>query len=156
MQKTTLVAVRLLLFHQTEQSVYVACVQDATCIESIELPHRDTSKLLVPLVAQVLEKCDWTLQDLTAIACTTGPGPFTTLRALVVTANGLGFATHLPLIDLHSLAICVRRIHTSDFTGTCFVAPAYCNDLYVCSYQPGRPIQFVVVPASKLASQIVE
>ena len=73
-------------------------VLDSLCASKIE-----ASKMLAPLVGQLLTQNSLALSDLKFIAANRGPGPFTTLRTVLASVNGLAFATKLPLIGVDSL-----------------------------------------------------
>ncbi|MFO0389599.1 MAG: tRNA (adenosine(37)-N6)-threonylcarbamoyltransferase complex dimerization subunit type 1 TsaB [Alphaproteobacteria bacterium] len=50
------------------------------------------SSRLVPLIEDVLRQAQLTYKDLTAVACTTGPGSFTGIRIGLATARGIAYA----------------------------------------------------------------
>ena len=58
---------------------------------------------VVPLVSDLLEKCQLTIDDITAIAVSEGPGSFTGIRIGVSTARALAQAAHRPLIGVPTL-----------------------------------------------------
>lgn len=59
--------------------------------------------LLAPSVQQMLDICDVSVKDLSAIAVTTGPGSYTGLRIGVAFAKGMAAANFLPLIGVNTL-----------------------------------------------------
>ena len=65
---------------------------------------RTHAEVLAPAVRQVLAEAGAGPEDLDAILVGTGPGPFTGLRAGLVTARVLGFAWSLPVRGMTSLA----------------------------------------------------
>lgn len=73
------------------------------------LAHRTTedtrshAEVMSPFVTEVLTEAHVTGQHLDAIITGTGPGPFTGLRAGIVTARALAFAWNKPLYGLMSL-----------------------------------------------------
>lgn len=58
------------------------------------------SQVLLPMIVQLLNKNNLTLNDLTAVEVNTGPGSFTGTRVGVTVANTLGFALNLPVNGL--------------------------------------------------------
>ena len=58
---------------------------------------------LAPTVRDMLARADITLDDLTALAVSIGPGSYTGLRIGVALAKGLAAARHLPLVGVSSL-----------------------------------------------------
>ncbi|ORC24440.1 MULTISPECIES: tRNA (adenosine(37)-N6)-threonylcarbamoyltransferase complex dimerization subunit type 1 TsaB [Rothia] len=73
------------------------------------LAHRATehtrshAEVLAPFVAELLAEAGVAGTDLDALITGTGPGPFTGLRAGIVTARALAFAWNKPLYGLMSL-----------------------------------------------------
>lgn len=73
------------------------------------LAHRATTdtrshaEVMSPFVEQVLAEAGYRGRDLDALITGTGPGPFTGLRAGIVTARTLAFAWDKPLYGLMSL-----------------------------------------------------
>ena len=61
------------------------------------------SQTLLPMIDEVLRMADASVEDLTAIAVSQGPGSFTGLRIGVSTAKGLAFPYDLPLIPVPTL-----------------------------------------------------
>ncbi|WP_144791440.1 tRNA (adenosine(37)-N6)-threonylcarbamoyltransferase complex dimerization subunit type 1 TsaB [Kocuria palustris] len=65
---------------------------------------RTHAEVLAPAVREVLAEAGAGPEDLDAVLVGTGPGPFTGLRAGLVTARVLGFAWSLPVRGMTSLA----------------------------------------------------
>ena len=58
---------------------------------------------LAPAVQGLLERCDVTINQLSALAVSTGPGTYADLRAGIALAKGLAAARGLPLVGVTSL-----------------------------------------------------
>ena len=77
-----------------------------------EFATRDTrshAEALAPAVYNLLGQADTDPSQLTAILVGTGPGPFTGLRAGLVSARTFGFAWNLPVYGLCSLDALAHR-----------------------------------------------
>jgi tRNA threonylcarbamoyl adenosine modification protein YeaZ len=61
---------------------------------------RRTGSMLIPRIDSVLRAAGRSLKECAFIAASCGPAPFTTLRVVVATVNGLGYATGLPLVQV--------------------------------------------------------
>jgi tRNA threonylcarbamoyladenosine biosynthesis protein TsaB len=72
--------------------------------EEIHIEHSHASKLAV-LIDAVCKKALVELQQLSAIAVSSGPGSYTGLRIGTSTAKGLCFALNIPLISIGSLEL---------------------------------------------------
>lgn len=60
---------------------------------------------LAPAVADMLKRCDLTMEDIRVLAVARGPGSFTSLRVGLSLMKGLALARSLPLIGVHTLDI---------------------------------------------------
>ncbi|PKN03446.1 tRNA (adenosine(37)-N6)-threonylcarbamoyltransferase complex dimerization subunit type 1 TsaB [Candidatus Dependentiae bacterium HGW-Dependentiae-1] len=94
------------------------------------------SKNLIPLIAYTLDQAKIPLEKLSFIAVNQGPGPFTTLRVAIATANGLSFASKLPLIGIDSLEAFLRE-HAPKKQVTLVLFNAFNNDVYYALQSPG-------------------
>lgn len=61
------------------------------------------SKECIPALEKLLKDNTISLDDLSFIAVNQGPGPFTTLRVVISTVNGLSFARNIPLVGVNGL-----------------------------------------------------
>jgi tRNA threonylcarbamoyladenosine biosynthesis protein TsaB len=98
----------------TSGALVSAAVHDGRAVlaeRGAEQPRRH-AELLSPFVVEVLAEAGVGLADLTGIAVGTGPGPFTGLRAGLVTARVMGHALGIPVrgvCSLDALAEAVAR-----------------------------------------------
>ena len=70
-------------------------------IKSVAKEH--ASALLIPTLETLLEHHALTLDQIGCIIVNKGPGPFTTLRTVIATANGINMATAIPLIGINGM-----------------------------------------------------
>ena len=78
---------------------------------------RSHAEVMSPFVSQVLDEAQVNGRNVDAILTGTGPGPFTGLRAGIVTARTLGFAWNKPVYGLMSLTALAERAFVQDFQG---------------------------------------
>jgi tRNA threonylcarbamoyl adenosine modification protein YeaZ len=99
---------------------------------------------VAPLVDQALSVAGVARGDLTAIACGTGPGPFTGLRVGLVSARVLGLALGIPVRGVCSLdAVAAAASSSGDFV---VVTDARRKELFHASYSSdGRRLTDPVV-----------
>lgn len=72
------------------------------------------SAQLIPMIEQALAQAGLTYKELSAIACTVGPGSFTGLRVGLSAARAIGLATGLPVLGyttLEVLGFAAREYH---------------------------------------------
>jgi tRNA threonylcarbamoyladenosine biosynthesis protein TsaB len=91
------------------QDIELALCRDAQIVDSLCASKNDASKLFIPLVQQLITRNSISLSQLQFIAANVGPGPFTTLRTVLASANGLSFATNTPLIGINALDAMVHE-----------------------------------------------
>lgn len=74
-------------------------------IKSIhEIAPMQQAQTILPLIDSILKESNLSLNQLDALAFGCGPGSFTGVRIAASVIQGLGYATHLPLIPVSSLA----------------------------------------------------
>jgi tRNA threonylcarbamoyl adenosine modification protein YeaZ len=98
---------------------------------------RRHGELLAPLIESVLRRARVTIADLTGIAVGTGPGPYTGLRAGVMTANALGSALGIPVLGVCTLDVIASEAADSAGGRPFLVATdARRRELYWARYSP--------------------
>ena len=91
----------LLAFDTATPAVTVALHDGAGVIaQESATDARRHGELLAASIARVLASCGAVAADLTAIAVGTGPGPYTGLRAGLVTARVMGSALAIPVAEV--------------------------------------------------------
>ncbi len=105
------------------------------------LDARRHAELLAPSIAAVLAEAGAARTDVTAVAVGVGPGPFTGLRAGIVTARVLGLALGVDVVgvcSLDALALQVARAVPVGAGGRFAVATdARRHELYWARYEQG-------------------
>ncbi len=71
---------------------------------------RSHAEVMTPYVQEVLEEAGVSAKELDALICGTGPGPFTGLRAGIMTARTLALAWKKPLYGLMSLTALAQQV----------------------------------------------
>lgn len=100
--------------------------------DSLQEDKRHASKLLVPLLDQLLTRNNITLTSLDFCAVNCGPGPFSTLRSIIASANGLHYATTIPLIGIDGLDAMHQEFYDKKYPHTIILLNAFNNDVYYC------------------------
>ncbi len=138
MQSTHLTTLPIfLVIHHTTTSVEVGLFEvtplgsPRQLIASTELHYHATSAQLIPTIQQQLAQAHLALSDLHACAVNVGPGPFTTLRTIIATVNGIAYARPLPLIAVNGLTAFLHEQEENLFEHTVAALNAFGNDCYV-------------------------
>ena len=95
---------RLLALDTSATACSVALHCEGETIEQHQLAPRDHTRLILPLIDELLSRCQCAFADLDAIALGVGPGSFTGLRIAAGVAQGLAFGADLPVVPVSSLA----------------------------------------------------
>lgn len=120
-------SIELALFHKDK---YITLKQE---------PDKRASSILIPMIDELLQSQNLTLQNLDFLAIDAGPGAFTSLRVTISTANGIAFASKIPLIGIDGLealaheTIKQKKLDEGD-TIICMLN-AYNQEVYVAEFQ---------------------
>ncbi len=98
--------------------------------DSIQDDKWHTSSLLIPHLEQLIERNAVTLNDISFIAVNCGPAPFSSLRSLLATVNGLHCATEIPLISIDGLKATFSEFYDPAYEYTVVLLNAFNNELY--------------------------
>ncbi|MFA0412558.1 tRNA (adenosine(37)-N6)-threonylcarbamoyltransferase complex dimerization subunit type 1 TsaB [Vibrio renipiscarius] len=86
----------------TENCSVALLINDKVYFRS-EVAPRDHTKLILPMVDEVLKEAGICLTDLDALAFGRGPGSFTGVRIGIGIAQGLAFGAELPMLAISTL-----------------------------------------------------
>ena len=77
---------------------------DGVTTQHFELVGQKHSELLIAMVAALLQETGFKIGDMDGIAYGSGPGSFTGVRIAIAVAQGIAFATGLPVAPISTLA----------------------------------------------------
>lgn len=119
-----------LVLHTTYTHVEIALCNQGTIIHACSLSKYDASTLMIDRIQAVGQNADVQLTDIEYIVVHVGPGPFTTLRTCIATANGIAFATGLKLVGVDGLQTFVEEHHQDSSLPTIAFLNAFAFDTY--------------------------
>ena len=138
---------------------------------SVALRHHDSTferhvveakahtRLLIPMVQEVLAEGRAALADLDAIVLGNGPGSFIGMRIAASVAQGLANGAHLGIVPVSSLAaIAAEVFHRTGAEQVAVVQDAHMNEVYLARFRRGEgglPLadgETVLQPISRIAS----
>jgi len=123
-----------LLLHNDYNTTHCAVAQGTNILVSTTLPNRQAASHLIPTLADVFEKAPFRLFDCDAIVAHRGPAPFTTLRTVISTANGLSYATSIPLIGVDGIQAFAWNTDAPECEYTLVLLHAFRDDVYYGLY----------------------
>lgn len=114
----------------TYDTFEIALFIDNKFIDKVSDDKRHTSKLFIPHLQQLLSKNAITFAELSFCAVNCGPGPFSTLRSIIASVNGLHAATNIPLISIDGLEATFLEFYDPAYENTVVLLNAFNNESY--------------------------
>jgi len=102
---------------------------DQQLISEAQISKFTASSELVPTIKTSLEQSLLKLADLNFICANLGPAPFTTLRTTIVTVNGLGYASRIPLVGVNGLEVFAKNA-LPEVASLVIILNAYSKSVY--------------------------
>lgn len=93
---------------------------------------------LIPMIQQLLTKCALSINDVTGILVSEGPGSFTGIRIGMATAKGLAQALNVPILGVPTLRSFAYHMEREDVIA-CPVFDARRDQVYAGAYGWERP-----------------
>ncbi|MBO8158256.1 tRNA (adenosine(37)-N6)-threonylcarbamoyltransferase complex dimerization subunit type 1 TsaB [Thermosyntropha sp.] len=126
----------------------VLAVDSATPVAGVAVLNRDKvlyeefcnykkthSETLLPMIDRALKVCECTLDDITALAVTIGPGSFTGLRIGMGTVKGLSLASGKPVVTISTLDMLAANALYAEDLLIVPVLDARKNEVYSAIYE---------------------
>lgn len=117
-----------LVTQATYKTIEYALYKGTSLIEQNELIKTQACSLLMQQLNDLLHKHSLSWPDISYIGVNQGPAPFTTLRALITTINGISFATGIPLRGVDGLRAFAQEQKTESITAV--LLNAFAGDVY--------------------------
>lgn len=118
-----------LILQSDYNNVSVALCKDGSILETSTDTKHNASKNLVTQMNTLLKSNKLAWADLAFIGLNQGPAPFTTLRVIITTANGLHFAHKLPLVGVDGIKIFLNEQQYNTAL-TVVLLNAFAKDVY--------------------------
>jgi tRNA threonylcarbamoyladenosine biosynthesis protein TsaB len=108
----------------------MALFQDSQLINWVAEDKIRASKNFVLLIDGLLKEHHIKFSDLSFLAVNQGPGPFTTLRVVIASVNGLSYATKIPLVGIDALDALLAEHESVLYPSTIALLNAFNQDVY--------------------------
>ncbi len=129
---------KFLTVQSTYDSLQLALLGNDQLLDQITINKFQASTQFVIKLQELLTNNHLKLTDLPFISVNVGPGPFTTLRVVISSVNGLSFAKQIPLIGIDALDACIQEWADPQFPNTIVLLNAFSNDVYYAISQPNQ------------------
>ena len=126
--------IHYLAFQATYSDIEIALFENDTLIDGFHLEKNKASSHVLLSLEDLLQKHHLSFADNNFIAVNLGPAPFTTLRVVIATVNGLSFASHIPIIGIDGLKSFLQEFYHHEYL-TVAMLNAYGHEVYyvICS-----------------------
>lgn len=125
-----------LAIQSTYEVFEIALFINNTFVDKQREDKRHASKLFIPLLDELLTKNNAKISDFDFCAVNCGPGPFSTLRSIIASVNGLHLATQLPLIGIDGLDATFLEFYDNEYQNTVVLLNAFNNEVYYLIFTP--------------------
>ena len=133
---------KILALETSTEFCSVALYLDGKIFNKEILAERRHSEILLPMIHELLEESALALQQLDGIAFGAGPGSFTGLRIACGVAQGLAYATNLPVIGINTLEAVAQQI---DEQKIIVALDARMGEIYHAAYQKAENFDWKVI-----------
>jgi len=137
--------VKLLALDTSSEGCSAALLVDDSVTERFDLAPRGHTRLLMPMIRELLAEKDLAPSDLDTLAFACGPGSFTGLRIATGVVQGLAYGLDIPVIPVSSLAAvaedAMARRGLADGDGIAVAFDARMGEVYWACYvcRDGQP-----------------
>lgn len=126
---------KILAIDSSGLTASVALWEDDLTLAEFSIHAKKThSQTLLPMLEAVREKTEFDIEEIDAIAVTSGPGSFTGLRIGSATAKGFGFALNKPIIPVPTLEGLAYNLYGTEKV-VCPLMDARRNQTYTGLYE---------------------
>jgi tRNA threonylcarbamoyl adenosine modification protein YeaZ len=119
-----------LVFTNDYQQTWMGIFNRYKLIDFRKQDNKKISKLLFIDIDLLLKNNNVPLETISFFAANQGPGPFTTLRSIIASINGLAFAQKKPIVGLHGIEVFVQEQYDPTCDYTIVLNNAFSNDVY--------------------------
>lgn len=137
----------ILAFETATNACSVALCHEGVVYERFEIAPRQHTALLLPMIAELLDRQKLSRSDIDIIAFGRGPGSFMGTRLATGVAQGLGYALGKPLIPVSTLHILAQTAYeTYDSDHVMAAWDARMQEMYWGVYQLQGGVMMSVSP----------
>lgn len=126
---------RLLAIETSSEACSAALLDGDVIRERYRIAPREHTRILLPMIRELLDESGIDAKDLAAIVLGNGPGSFIGMRISASVAQGLCFGAGLPLVPVSSLAAIAAEVIECEAADKVAVAQdARMNEVYFAAY----------------------
>ena len=147
---------KLLALDTSSLACSVALQVDDAVISRHEEQAREHTRLLVPMIEEVLAEAGLATADIDAIVLGNGPGSFIGMRIATSVAQGLAYGAGIQIVPVSSLlAVAAQVLETDGADAVAVCQDAHMDEVYLGLYAAAQPGVPRLVGAERLHDQSV-
>jgi tRNA threonylcarbamoyl adenosine modification protein YeaZ len=128
----------IIVAQSTYTNIDVGLHNGTQLIRTAAIEKKDACAQLVPTLDALLHTEGITLGDATQIIVNLGPAPFSSLRTVITTMNGISFAAGIPLVGVSVFDALNYEYNSENVRELLIVLRAYSKEYYYGFYAPGK------------------
>lgn len=145
---------KLLALDTSSLACSVALLVDDAIVDRHEEQAREHTRLLIPMIGDVLRQGNVVLTELDAIVLGNGPGSFIGMRIAASVAQGLAFGAGIPIVPVSSmLAVAAEAMAVDGATHVAVCQDAHMNEVYLGLYGGGDDALPIALGPERLHGQ---
>ena len=130
---------KLLAVETSTEACSVALYVDGEINERFEIAPREHTKLILPMIDEVMAEAELKPQQLDALAFSRGPGSFTGVRISTGVIQGIAFGADLPVVPVSTLAAIAQHYFQTSEVNCAFTAmDARMGEIFWAVYQKNQ------------------
>jgi tRNA threonylcarbamoyladenosine biosynthesis protein TsaB len=131
--------VNLLALETSTNACSVALLLRGSIVERHVVQAKEHTRLLIPMLGEVLQAGKATLADLDAIVLGNGPGSFIGMRIAASVAQGLAYGCGLNIVPVSSLAaVAAEAFQDTAVEHVAVAQDAHMNEVYLARFRRGE------------------
>lgn len=128
---------KLLAVDTSTDACSAALFIDGDIREKFALTPREHTKLILPMIDELMAEAQLQPQQLDAVALSRGPGSFTGVRIATGVAHGIAFGADIPVVLISTLAAIAQDVFNRHQVDLAFTAmDARMDEIFWGVYQP--------------------
>lgn len=120
----------IIAIQSTYTGIEIGLHSDSRIIQQATIDKKNACAELIPTLDKLLEQASRTLTDVEYIIVNKGPGPYTSLRTVIATINGIAFTTKIPLIGVNALEVMMHEYDPHNQKTALALLNAYGKEYY--------------------------
>jgi tRNA threonylcarbamoyl adenosine modification protein YeaZ len=119
-----------LIAQATQEYIMIGLYDKTTCKVQKKIHKHEAGAHLIIEIAALLKMLKLSCDDISYVGASLGPAPFTALRILIATLNGIAFAHTIPLVGVDGLKTFYMSTKTTHYPHTVILLNAYGHEAY--------------------------